>query len=174
MIAASLPTALIVAVIVAIPPTTSIFIHCQQKLTTPCTSLPPSKLTQLQVLCGTEHRAFVLPIDLNRPDAVSLKRRRPVIRRVAKKQSLSSGSRSAAPSKVTNYYSNRSVRGPWPTISMYLVRLVRTHIYDFLSSVWLLGKLPCHIDHIYDFGRNISGRQPIYMAFANAIPYIVT
>ena len=49
-------------------------------------------------------------------------------------RSLSSGSRNAAPSKLT--YSNRSVRGPWPTTSIYLVRLVRTHIYDFLLMVF--------------------------------------
>ena len=39
------------------------------------------------------------------------------INSVEKKKMLSSGS----PSKVTNYYSNRSVRGPWPTTSMYFV-----------------------------------------------------
>ena len=59
------------------PTTTTIFLHHQQKLKTPCTSLPPSELTQLQALCGTEHRAFVPPIDLNRPDVVSFKRGRP-------------------------------------------------------------------------------------------------
>ena len=29
----------------------------------------------------------------------------------------------------------------------------------------LLGKIPCHTDHIYDFGGNISGRQAINMGF---------
>ena len=111
------------------------YYYYQQKLTTPFTSLPPSEFTQLQALCGTEHRSFVPPIDLNRPDVVSLKRGRPIIRSFAKKKSLSSGSRSAAPSKVTNYCSYRSVRDPWPTTSMYLVRLVRTHIYDFLFII---------------------------------------
>ena len=148
----------------------SIFLHYQQlhinnNTTTMHPPRPlchaPSELTQLQALCGTDHRIFVPPIDLNRPEFVSLKRARP-IKRSVQKETLSSGSRSAAPSKVTNYY----FRGPWPTISMYLVRLVRTHIYDYL---WPLGKIPCHTDHIYDFGRNIVGRQAIYMGFANTL-----
>ena len=41
--------------LVAILPT-NIFLHDQQLLTTPCTSLPPPELTQLQALCGTEYR----------------------------------------------------------------------------------------------------------------------
>ena len=32
----------------------------------------------------------------------------------------------------------------------------RTYNYDFY--LWLLGKIPCHTDHIYDFGGNIGGR----------------
>ena len=30
----------------------------------------------------------------------------------------------------------------------------RTH-----THLWLLGKIPCHTDHIYDFEENIGGRQ---------------
>ena len=33
-------------------------------------------------------------------------------------------------------------------IDMYFVRLARTHVYDFLLTVWLLGKIPCHTDHM--------------------------
>ena len=54
------------------------------KKTTTTTSRPPSDLPQLQALCGTEHRAFVPPIDLNHLDVVSLKRGRPIIHGVAK------------------------------------------------------------------------------------------
>ena len=155
-------------IVVAIPPTTSTFLHYQQKIliTTPCISLSPSKLTQLQALCGTEHRAFVPPIDLNRPDVVSLRRGRPIIRSVAKKNHarLAPAVQHPARPLIINY-SNRSVRGHWLTTSMYLVRLVRTHIYEFL--LWFLGKISCHTDHIYDFGINIGGRQAIYMGFAN-------
>ena len=35
------------------------------------------ELTQLQALCGTEHRAFVPSVDLNHPDVVPLHRGRP-------------------------------------------------------------------------------------------------
>ena len=35
--------------------------------------------------------------------------------------------------------------------------------------LWLLGKIPCHTDHIYDFGGNIGGRQAIYMGFADTL-----
>ena len=129
------------------PPTTSTFLHYQQILTTPCTSLPPSALTQLQALCGTEHRTFVPPIDLNRPDVVSLKRGRPIIRSVAKK-SLLSGSRSAVPSKVTNYFCNRDQFGvldqPHRCILCVWSALIPMTFY-----LWLLGKIPCHTDHIY-------------------------
>ena len=62
--------------VVDIQPTSIIFLYDQQ-LTTTSTSLPPSELTQLQALYGTEHPAFVPPIDLNHPDAVSLTRARP-------------------------------------------------------------------------------------------------
>ena len=139
------------------PPTTSIFLHYQQKLTTPpCTSLPPPELAQLEALCGTEHRSFVPPIGLNRPDVDN--RSYPVLQ---KKKSLSSGSRSTASSKVTNHYGNRSIRSPWPTASMYLVRLVRTHIYDFSfmafgpnpmsyrSYLWPREKYGWSAGHIY-------------------------
>ena len=141
VIAGALPTAFISSsccnLIVAIPPTTSIFLHYyyQQKLTTPCTSRPLSELTQLQALCGKENRTFVPPIDLNRPDVVSLKSRgRPIIRNVATtKKSLSSDSRSTAPSKVTNYHSNRPVRGPWPTTSTCCILYVW---YAFLLTAF--------------------------------------
>ena len=66
---------------------------------------------------------------------------------VAKTKLLSSRSRSAAPSKVTNYFS----------ISLDKFGVVdqppRTHNYDFLLR--LLGQIPCHTDHIY------SGRQTL-------------
>ena len=48
-----------------------------------------------------------------------------------------------------------------------LVRQVRTHNYDFL--LWLLGKISCHTDHIYDFRGNISGRQATNMGFADTL-----
>ena len=38
---------------------------------------PRADATSLQALCGTERRAFIPPIDLNRPDVVPLKRGRP-------------------------------------------------------------------------------------------------
>ena len=87
------------------------------------------------------------------------------------KKSLSSGSRSAAPSKVTNYHSNRSVRGPWPTTLMYVYVLCVWSALIFMTFyLWLLGKIPSHTDHIYDFGRNMGGRQAIYfMGFANTL-----
>ena len=67
---------------------------------------------------------------------------------VAKQKSLLSGSRSAAPSKVT-------------------------HTYDFLFMAFFVGQNPmsCSTDHINDFGRNIGGRQAIYwyMGFVNTL-----
>ena len=119
-----------------------------------------------------------------------------VVQQLQKKKSPSSGSRSAAPSKVTNYctwyYSNTvdqfGVLGQ-PHRSMYLVRLVRTHIYDFLQYL-TLGQNPTSsipiiftsYSIIYDFGRNIGGRQAIYiilylvlfMDFANTLIKLIT
>ena len=130
-------------------------------------SLPPSGLTQLQALCDTEHRACVPPIDLNRPDIVSLKRGRLIIRSCKKQKSLSSGSRSAAPCKVLIIIEidqfgvpgqpHRCILCVWSTLILKTFYL------------WLLGKIPCHTDHIYDLGRNIGGRQAIYMGFANTL-----
>ena len=158
VIAGALPTAFISSsccnLIVAIPPTTSIFLHYyyQQKLTTPCTSRPLSELTQLQALCGKENRTFVPPIDLNRPDVVSLKSRgRPIIRNVATtKKSLSSDSRSTAPIVIDQF----GVLGQPHRCAVSSTS--GTHFYSRL-----LGKIPCHTDHIYDIGRNIGGRQAI-------------
>ena len=151
VIAAALPTALISyssVVAVAIPPTKSnIFLHYQQKLTTPCTSLPPSELTQLQALCGTEHRAFVPPIDLNRPDVVSLKRGRPIIRRVAKtiyRSHLTSGVQHPARSLTVIVIIDQFGVLGHATTSMYLVRRVRTtHIYDFLFMAFEQNLMSC-------------------------------
>ena len=61
---------------------------------------------------------------------------------------------------------------------MYLVRLVRTHIYDFLLIHMAFGQnLMSYRSHIYDFGRYIGGRQAIYytsMGFANTLITTIT
>ena len=75
VVAAALPTALISYCSSSSHPPNNEYISTLS--TTPCTSLPPFELTQLQALCGTEHRAFVPPFDLNRPDVVPLNRGRP-------------------------------------------------------------------------------------------------
>ena len=160
MIAAALPTASIsywTVVDVVIPPTPSIFLHYQQKLTTPCTSLPPSELTQLQALCGTGHRAFVPPIDSNRADVVSLKRGRPIIRSVAKKKNRSrlapAVQHPAGSLIIIVIYQFGDLGQPHQCILYAWFALTFMTFY-----LWILGKIPCHTDHINDFGINVGGR----------------
>ena len=164
VIAGALPTAFISSsccnLIVAIPPTTSIFLHYyyQQKLTTPCTSRPLSELTQLQALCGKENRTFVPPIDLNHPDVVSLKSRgRPIMRYVAttkNRSRLTPAVQHPARSLIIIVIDQFGVLGQPHRRAVSCTS--GTHFYSRL-----LGKIPCHTDHIYDFGRNIGGRQAI-------------
>ena len=75
-------------------------------------------------------------LELNRPDVVSLKRGLPIILSVGKKKRsrLALAVQHPARLLICIVIRSRSVRGPWPTTSMYLVRLVRTHIYGFWAK----------------------------------------
>ena len=46
---------------------------------------------------------------------------------------------------------------------------VEIRLFGVRVELRLLGKIPCHTDHVYDFGGNIGGRQAINMGFRKAL-----